>query len=1395
MFYNFSKVTTMIKIAFFGFFMFYVISFAQKEVSTNKTTKVKNKIHLKNKYFEGMNYIDTIPVFRNTLNVNLSEQDTNYFFDNDLNLPKAKPFYISDHEVTNGEYREFVNWVRDSIAREKIVRRSLDSEQKKWITNVTFDSGKKDKKGDFYILNWDKKLNYEDPEISFILSDMFEESRYYSKRNFDTRFFYFDYYDGEELNRINVYPDTLVWWREMNLDDSSPQVNAFWNLTYVNFPVVGVTFEQARAYCIWRTMMYHKEVSNKNYDHSLKFRLPNEEEWERAAMSFVIPNKNESKNCLIPITNGYETDINGYYHANFGTAFLSSGINIKDSRDDGILYLCKVKSYEPNFNGLYCMFGNAAEWVDATPKLGDFYFDYLKYFEKNKFYNTYCIPKSIKVYITDPYTDSTFLVERDSKEHISLIRKRLEFYEISPKDSYELAKSKFLELNSINEAFRSRINQINSSKQFFLDDLAKNDWKIGFEGVLLNKISPKTIEIYDVRIGDYVFLSAVDSINFFTTFKNALNKYKQNSNTINSTFETSKDRFWLVANSFNDIKIVKGGSWRDQPHYLFLNNSQVYSKDESSSHIGFRIAADAIGNEMNKYDKKRIKIQGEMLSRCWYNSESERIKDSLLKEKTRMLNLVRKSGSNLEFTNESLKNDREVVLTAVKENGLALQFANESLKKDKVVVLKAVNNNGYALQFADLSLRKDKEVVLEAMIDQGSSFQYADDSLKKDKNFVKEAIKQSEYVLEFINESLKKDKEVMLVAVRLYGSSLRFADESLKKDKDVVIAALNNSGFSLEYVDESLKKDKDVVNAAVNSYGQGWSIQYADPCFKKNKEIILSAIKNCGYDLSDIWNFIDDSLKNDHEFVLEAIKENCHVLELTDDSMRKDKELVLIAIKQGCYALQYADESLRKDKEIVLSAIKHSGGYNLKFADETLKKDKEVALAAVKESGSSLEFVDDFLKDDKEIIITAIENGADLIYADKKYFTDKNLILKSISNKYNVGFEEKPVYLTNELLEDEDFVKRMLHLNGTMLKFLSDKQRKSKQLVEIAVKENGLALKYADRTLKNDREISWYAVQNSDSALAYLGVLMKYDKHLILEAVKNFGRSLEFTDKSFQKDKKVALEAVKNDGWAFHYVDESLKNDKDILMAALKVYPSWLEGASYELRNDKEVVLTAVQSNGWALKYASKRFQNDREVVLTAVKNLGSAIQFASDSLRKDKEIVLAALTNDSSIVQFIDLALILDLTPNKKIVELSKKELLDVLQNDGLLLRNTKESFPKDKEIVLTAVEQNGEALEFADESLKKDKEVVRAAINQNSSAFYFADESLLKDKELVLLALKNGGFSLQDADSTLLKNKEFMIKAIKIRPSVIHYVHHDLLLDDDIYKVWDKVKKDKNY
>jgi formylglycine-generating enzyme required for sulfatase activity len=153
--------------------------------------------------------------------------------------------------------------------------------------------------------------------------------------------------------RINIYPDTLCWVRDFTYANKSAMTqNYFWNTAYDNYPVVGVTWSQAKAFSVWRTQIFHSWLQSNGDLFVNDFRLPTESEWERGA-------RGDLDNMQYPWGGPYIRNSSGCFLANFkpmrGRYF-----------EDGGFYTVKVYSYNPNGFGLYCMAGNVAEWCSTA---------------------------------------------------------------------------------------------------------------------------------------------------------------------------------------------------------------------------------------------------------------------------------------------------------------------------------------------------------------------------------------------------------------------------------------------------------------------------------------------------------------------------------------------------------------------------------------------------------------------------------------------------------------------------------------------------------------------------------------------------------------------------------------------------------------------------------------------------------------------------------------------------------------------------------------------------------------------------------------------------------------------------------------------------------------------
>lgn len=290
-------------------------------------------------------------------------------------------FFMDETEITNNEYREFVYWVRDSIAR-KILSEGENGEEY-LITQHP-------KTGEEYenpILNWETDIDWGDPELEDKLF-LPKEERFFNRKEIDTRKLFYEYFwvdlqaaakkefreDADYRNaglanrpqgltnrsvyvkkdQINVYPDTLAWIHDYTYSFNDPLTEKyFWHVAYDNYPVVGVNWNQARAFCVWRTEKLNKYLQSQKGETLLsEFRLPTEAEWEWAA---------RGGNHLNPYPWGgpYTRNDRGCFYANFKPL---RGNYVAD----GGLRTLVVGHYPPNDWGLYDMAGNVAEWTNSA---------------------------------------------------------------------------------------------------------------------------------------------------------------------------------------------------------------------------------------------------------------------------------------------------------------------------------------------------------------------------------------------------------------------------------------------------------------------------------------------------------------------------------------------------------------------------------------------------------------------------------------------------------------------------------------------------------------------------------------------------------------------------------------------------------------------------------------------------------------------------------------------------------------------------------------------------------------------------------------------------------------------------------------------------------------------
>jgi len=332
-----------------------------------------------------------------------------------LNAPLKKtsvaPFWMDETEITNGQYKQFIKWVCDSIIREKLA----DPE---YGGNKEFKIAANRKSEGFEVsrLNWDIPIPSEsqandDEKKTLHYFRVKDEVRNAYHTNLSKILYRYEWYDytaeaklskqleeikslrhaasnakgqqpvmitkdtayitdaGKVVNAtltrplsssfdflntriVAIYPDTTCWINDFPKSNNETYLlNYFPQPEYNSFPVVGVSWEQAVAFCHWRTNCSSAAV-NLLGQKVMEYRLPTEAEWEYAA-------RGKQKHWGFPWKGNLIGSERNDYYANFKPT--KGGY-----ANDGHIVTAKVASFPSNEYGLYDMLGNVAEWTSTT---------------------------------------------------------------------------------------------------------------------------------------------------------------------------------------------------------------------------------------------------------------------------------------------------------------------------------------------------------------------------------------------------------------------------------------------------------------------------------------------------------------------------------------------------------------------------------------------------------------------------------------------------------------------------------------------------------------------------------------------------------------------------------------------------------------------------------------------------------------------------------------------------------------------------------------------------------------------------------------------------------------------------------------------------------------------
>ncbi len=271
-------------------------------------------------------------------------------------------FFIDKGTVTNRQYRSFVNWVRDSIA----VTDFLKNDKRYFLRKRRNDKS-------LAQIDWKKVsagkglFTKSNQKVLERLEAMFD-TVFAGQRRVNPELLNYTFQEKvlnpkgtkpayiTRTDKINIYPDEAVWDKDFAYSQNHVMAQTYFtDKEYDDYPVVGITWKQARAYANWKTKQWatpRKCQKNKRMVR-MPLDLPTEAQWAYAAEGVA------GRPVLLSLSRKEKRQIA------FDTTKTNK--NFKQAEgvyaQDGATYPSPSVSFAPNNFGVYNITGNVSQWT------------------------------------------------------------------------------------------------------------------------------------------------------------------------------------------------------------------------------------------------------------------------------------------------------------------------------------------------------------------------------------------------------------------------------------------------------------------------------------------------------------------------------------------------------------------------------------------------------------------------------------------------------------------------------------------------------------------------------------------------------------------------------------------------------------------------------------------------------------------------------------------------------------------------------------------------------------------------------------------------------------------------------------------------------------------------
>ena len=783
------------------------------------------------------------------------------------------------------------------------------------------------------------------------------------------------------------------------------------------------------------------------------------------------------------------------------------------------------------------------------------------------------------------------------------------------------------------------------------------------------------------------------------------------------------------------------------------------------------------------------------------------------------------------------------------KNGL-LDYASPRILKDENFCFNYLNQNigsyGELLEKNKKLANNEAFAKLAVELDGANNYPNLPDEFKHNRAFLDIALKTADGSLmlnQLPDEVIHVDGKIDFdLAVRLLHDNpfniKSISVEIMEREgvSDKLVHAAKNKNNVLYYAPESLRKDKAFLSKLTDS--NPYTITFADKSILADREFMLGILPK----LPIAIKYCSEELKSDKQLVKEAVSLNGLVIRYLDEKIASDPEIYWSALHQNPEAFKLLPSEIYSDTAVQEYVSKINGGIFKDFSSSSFPKQIKFNAILNSADGAFEEEVKVFKclgeKHSEEAILEAIKiDPTQVVFLPEEFFSKNVDITRSIlevtsfplqfkSCRKAFGEQELKKHLRNhnwafkylekdEIFTDE-FIKELLAINGNLLQYLNEVQKKDAVFIRIALTANPEACYWVSK------EFDW----KSEEAQAIAKQILTIDPLLFAYFIERDPEPIyEFFQHAYNLDASV-LEMMDHsffeDPWYFISDNNgSFPLHDDALLYGLnqngQIY--YWEPISNTLSNVCLAIENGVEF-GWEelfttwdqnLKVLEKAFAHypSEETFQALKKKLGKKFEEAtfatpqlvakeselyhllSTNLQKDSTYAFAYLKSDD----FYDLSTKFENLPStfkkdQTFLEmlLGSKidfEILDAFFDSKLL---------HDDSFILPYLELNFDQFTYFPDKLQKNRAIALQYGICNSEQSYYGltdlglPEKWNTDKALILEIAKGNKFKNFRIDDSLLNDSKFLLELIEFQPQLVQALEEEQRNPDLFYKLMER-------